>query len=175
MARNHSARGGKVPQLSRLTLSQRRRRSGTASVSAGTVGTRIGALAPDPFAVGSGLNDSVWAAHGVLRFPLHGGAGPDLDFGPDPLPTGERHGQGQGHLDMEVARGPTDQDQHVAIAAAADVLKWMARSGQGEFNLVFNVADGGELDRRERSDSMERAPSRRGPRIRVGACRRPIQ
>ena len=29
------------------------------SVSAGTVGTRIGPLAPDAFAVGSGLNDSV--------------------------------------------------------------------------------------------------------------------
>ena len=29
-----------------------------ASVSAGTVGTRIGALAPDTFAVGSGLNEN---------------------------------------------------------------------------------------------------------------------
>ena len=37
-----------------------------ASVSAGTVGTCIGPLAPDTFAVGSGLNDSVWAARGMV-------------------------------------------------------------------------------------------------------------
>ena len=43
-----------------------------APVSAGPVGTRIGALAPDTFAVGSGLNDSVWPARGLTGCQSHG-------------------------------------------------------------------------------------------------------
>ena len=30
------------------------------------------------------------------------------------------------HLDMEVARGPSRQDQRVAIAAATDSMQWIA-------------------------------------------------
>ena len=37
------------------------------SISAGTVGTPIGPLAPDTFAVGSGLNDSVRAVSSMIN------------------------------------------------------------------------------------------------------------
>ena len=50
------------------------------SVSAGPVGTCIGALAPDTFAVGSGLNDSVWAACGMTRLNRRREFGPNQPY-----------------------------------------------------------------------------------------------